>query len=257
MPLGCNSLWIGSALGRVERACLRSFLRVGHAVTLYCYEQPGGVPEGVEVKDAAEILPADRIIRYRGRSVALFANFFRYELQRRGLGLWLDVDQYLVAPVDFDRPYIFGFEEPGVINNGVLRVPPDSPMLADLLAIFEEREVPFWLPPIERLKAARRLRRHGRTDLAKMPWGNAGPKALTALARKHGLTHWALDPEVLYPVHYKQARWIMDPSQRLEDVLTPRSVGLHLWNNIIARYKEQPAPPGSFLERLHEEGRLD
>lgn len=253
----CNTLWIGPALGSVERACLRSLVRAGHPVMLYCYERPEGIPPGVEVKDAAEIIPANRIIKYRGHNPALFSNFFRYELQRRSLGLWVDADHYLVAPIDFDRPYIFGSEDQDTITNGVLQIPPESPLLSDLLAIFDEDVVPFWLPRLERLKAEWRLRRHGRTDLSKMPWGSAGPKALTALARKHCLDGWALDPEILYPIHWRDARWILDPCRKLEDMLGKRSVGLHLWNKLIAPFKDLPAPSGSFLERLQREGQAD
>jgi hypothetical protein len=247
-------LWIGSALGRVERACIRSILRAGHPVTLYRYDRLDGIPEGVDVEDAASILPRAAIIRHKEGSVALFSNWFRYELQRLGKGLWLDTDQYLVAPIEIDTPHLFAFEDSRLINTGVLRLPPDSPMLEDLLAIFEQREVPFWLPPLERWRAARRLRLCGRTGLENMPWGSAGPRALTALARKHGVAHCALPPEIFYPVHYRDALWILDPSRRPEDFLTPRSLGFHLWNKIIAPHKDSPAAEGSFLERLHKEG---
>ena len=57
----CNTLWIGPELGRVERACLRSFLRNGHPVTLYCYDEVAGVPEGVVLADAHEVLPAEQV----------------------------------------------------------------------------------------------------------------------------------------------------------------------------------------------------
>src|SRR5687768_2878830 len=84
----CVTLWIGPSLGAVERACLKSVLRQGHRLALYCYREPIGVPDGVELRDAAEILPEHRIIRHKTGSVALFANWFRYELQRRSLGTW-------------------------------------------------------------------------------------------------------------------------------------------------------------------------
>ena len=32
---------------KIERACLRSVLRQGHRLSLYCYEKPAGVPTGV------------------------------------------------------------------------------------------------------------------------------------------------------------------------------------------------------------------
>lgn len=247
-------LWIGSALGPVERACIRSVLRVGHEITLYSYGRLDGVPDGVDVEDAASILPEEAIIRHKEGSVALFANFFRYELQRLGKGFWLDTDQYLIAPIEIDTPYVFGFQDSRLINNGILRLPTDSPLLEDLLALFDQREIPFWLPALERWRAARRLRKHGRTGLEEMPWGSAGPHALTALAHKHGVAHWAVPSEILYPVHYRDALWILDPGRRPEDFLTPHSLGFHLWNKIIAPYKDERATEGSFLARLHAEG---
>src|SRR5262245_13716406 len=67
-PIDCVTLWIGSRLGRVERACLRSFLRHGHAVRLYSYGPVEGVPEGVRLADAASILPREAIIRHEAGS---------------------------------------------------------------------------------------------------------------------------------------------------------------------------------------------
>ncbi len=249
------TLWIGASLGPVERACLRSVLRQGHPLALYCYERPSGVPDGVEVRDAADVLPAERIVRHReSGSVSLFSNWFRYELQRRALATWVDADVYLLAPLDARQPYLLGFQERRRVNNGVLRLPPDSPVLAPLVALFTDRVVPPWLGWRERRAARRRLERTGRAGLEDMPWGSAGPHALTALLREHGLLRWALPREVLYPVHYRRAEWVADPRQRLEDHVTPRTVAVHLWNELIKRLKDQPAPAGSFLARLQAEG---
>jgi len=125
LTVECASLWIGRSLGPIERACMRSVLRQGHRLSLYCYDRPDGVPHGVELRDAAAILPKTSIIRHHSGSVALFANRFRYELQRRGLGTWLDADAYLVRPLDGSSDYLIGEFEPGRFNNGVLRLPQD------------------------------------------------------------------------------------------------------------------------------------
>ena len=244
-------------MGAVERACLKSILRQGHSLALYCYAPPAGVPEGVELRDAAEIVPENRIIRHKTGSVALFANWFRYELQRRGLGTWLDTDAYLLKPLESEKPYLLGEFEPGRINNGLIRIPPDSPLLPPLIALFEEKSVPRWLPPRARLAAWWRLKTTGRSGLARMPWGSAGPQALTALARHHGLAHLAEPPEVLYPARWEDAAWIADPSVRLEDVITERTVSIHVWNERIKHFKDAPAAPGSFLARLQAEGAPD
>src|SRR5688500_1370812 len=92
----CNSLWLGPRLGPVEQACLLSVLRQGHEMALYCYEEPEGVPEGVNLLDAEEIIPRREIVRSPGGGASFFSNRFRYELQRQGRGTWIDCDLYLL-----------------------------------------------------------------------------------------------------------------------------------------------------------------
>lgn len=251
---GCVTLWIGESLGPVERACMRSVLGQGHGLALYCYRPPSGVPQGVELRDAAAVVPEERVMRHRTGSVAPFADWFRYELQRLGLGTWVDTDLYLLAPLDTDRPYLFGEESHGWINNGVLRLPADSPLLAALLEIFQKPTTPWWLPWRPYLAGRIRELLNGEADLSKMPWGTTGPRALTALAGRFGLADQAFPADVFNPVAWDRADWILDPAMQLADVISERTVAVHLWNECIKTFKNAPAPQGSFLERLHREG---
>jgi hypothetical protein len=250
----CVTLWIGDRLGPVERACLLSVLRQGHSLALYCYRIPAGVPQGVEVRDASEVLPKDRIFTHWTGSVGVFADWFRYELQRRGLGTWLDTDNYLIAPIDLQRPYLFGEYEPGKIANGVVRLPADSRFVGELLELFENPTTPSWLPWRPYLAAKLREMLTGKAALSKMPWGTTGPFAMTAIAKRLGLASEALPSKAFNPVPWRQAEWILDPERTLEEAITDRTVGVHLWNQCIRDYKDKPAPAGSFLHRLQREG---
>ena len=80
MTADCVTLWIGERMGAVERACLRSVMRQGHGVALYCYRTPHGVPAGVELRNAGEIVPESRVFTGRNGSFAAFSDWFRYEL---------------------------------------------------------------------------------------------------------------------------------------------------------------------------------
>jgi hypothetical protein len=251
--LQCLTLWIGDSLGPVERACLGSVLRQGHRLALYCYREPIGIPDGVEICDASEILPELAIIRHRRGSVAPFSDWFRYELLKRGLGTWVDTDMYLLRPLDEEAEYLFGEQRPGFLNNAVLRLPPSSPMLDELLAPFRG-VTPPWLGPRHRMSANLRKWLSGDVDVGAMPWGTTGPAALTAAAGKLGLLSLAQPPEVFYPVPWEDAGWIFNPARRLEEMVTDDTVGIHLWNECIRSLKEQPPPKGSFLERLCIEG---
>jgi hypothetical protein len=248
------SFWLGPKLGPIERACLRSMVRHGHPVALYCYDPPAGAPEAIELRDAADIFPRSEVIRHKTGSVALFSNRFRYELQRRGLGTWVDTDLYVLKAIDGTCPYLFGQEAPGFFNMGVLRLPPDSPVIAPLLDLFNERTVPPWLRADHRAVARWRLWRTGRTGLARMPWGSAGPAALTAMVKRFGLEALAQPAEVFSPVHWRDAAWLRDPAQQLDDRIGARTVAVHLWNEVIKTFKDQRAAPGSFLARLQAEG---
>ena len=248
-------LWIGVRLSAVERACMRSVLAQGHRLTLYSYDPVEGVPEGVEQADAATILPRCAIITHRSGSIALFSDHFRFELQRRGLGIWLDCDAYLIAPLMPDAGgYLLGWLDHDWIGAGVLALPPDSPLITPVLRLFEQPFVPGWLRWPDRLRAHWRGWRGGGVNLAELPWGVAGPLALTGLARQHGLNRLALPQPVLYPWTWQQADWIFDPARSLDDFVTPETRALHLFNYLIAPRKEVPAPPGSFLARLQVEG---
>lgn len=55
-------------------------------------------------------------------------------------------------------------------------------------------------------------------------------------------------------MRWEKADWILDPAVRLEEVVTERTVALHLWNECIKGFKGEPAPEGSFLYRLQQEG---
>jgi hypothetical protein len=228
-------------------------MRQGHRLTLYCYDEPIGIPEGVELKDAADILPESSILRHRSGSVAPFSDWFRYEMLRRGLGTWIDTDMYLLQPLDEHSDYLFGEERAGVINNAVLRLPASSPVLKEVLAPFEGT-MPGWLAPRHLITS--RLRKWlGRgIDLGAMPWGTTGPAALTAAAAEFGLSSCAMPPIVFYPVPWQRADWIIDPSLRLEQLVSTETVGIHLWNECIRHFKDRPAPQGSFLHRLQSEG---
>lgn len=251
----CVILWIGDSLGTIERACIKSILRHGHSLALYCYRTPAGVPDGVEVRDASPILPRSSIPESWMKRSDLYSDWFRYEIQKRGLGIWLDLDVYLVAPLDLGRANLFGEYEPGKINGAVLRLPPDSPMLPKLLEPFEKSRIPDWVSWRWRLEGWARERAFGKADLLRTPFGVTGPYALTAMAHRCGLASEALPAEVFYPVEWREASWILDPSIKPKDVTTGQTVGIHLWNEVIRRFKNEPAPQGSFLRQLQDEGR--
>ena len=254
MRADCVTLWIGDSLGVIERACLKSMVRQGHSVALYCYGTPAGVPAGVRVEDASAILPRSSFPPQWSNRSDLYSDWFRYVLQERDLGTWLDLDVYLVAPLELESPYLFGEYEPGKINGAVLRLPPDAPVLDRLLRQFDGKSVPDAMPWRKRISGELRRAIRGNYPLEHAPWGTTGPFALTRYVPQFGLSGYARNSEVFYPAPWQKADWIADPNVDLDQFVTNETIAVHLWNELLKNFKHKPAAAGSFLARLQAEG---
>lgn len=252
MPQQILSLWIGGELGTIERLSLRSFVAHGHPVALYSYGAVKGVPGGVEQRDAATVMPRDMAmaLRYANGSYALFANMFRLELQRLGLGLWVDVDVVAMRELDLDGPFVVGRESDRFLNNAVLKLSPDSPVLRDWLAVAASGRVPPWLP-FHRAPGAWVRQAFGQAiHPSELPFGTFGPKTITALAARHGLTGEAQPEPVFYPLHPRDAERLYDPTLTLGSIVTGATRTIHLWNEKLGALKKTAPPAGSILSDL-------
>lgn len=248
-----NAIWIGSELGQIHAACLRSFLRVGHEVVLHCYSAPVDAPKGVKLADAAKLLPKDRLVRHReSNSYSLFSNLLRYELLRAGLGLYVDCDMFCVRPIE-DEDHIFGWSSPKSINNAVLKLPADSRVLGELCKIKDGAFIPPWCGLSYRMRVRLGLML-GRPApaLEELPWGWTGPKALTWYANRYGISRLGKSQEVFYPLDNSKVALLFDPDRTIDDLITPRTLAVHLYNEYFKRRSLHaiPVPPSSPLGRM-------
>jgi hypothetical protein len=250
-----NMLWVEGRLGPIERACIRSVLAQGHRLVLWHYAPLEGVPDGVELRDGDAIIPRGRLFRHIPTgSYSLFSNLFRYRLLQLGYGLWFDSDTYLIKPIPPGDDHVYGFGHVGVVAMGVFGLPQDSAVLEELIAYFDARRIPPWLPLRWRLRFAAERALYGTYRIERMPWGNLGPNALTFLLRKHGLIARARPQVVFSPWTWEQADWVLRGGERLEDWIAPETLAVHLFNQMIRDRKNAPAPFDSFLGRLQREG---
>lgn len=252
-PLRLNALWVGGSLGYLEQACLASAVAVGHPVSLYTYHGISNVPASIDVRDARDVLPQERLIHNKATgSVALGSDIFRYELMRHGLGCWIDADVYFLKPLTFgDDRLVCGFEDEQAVCSAILQIPQHSPLLADLLAFVNADPVipPWW--PLDEQERQQKLAMQGRAlKLEDMPWGTAGPKALTHFIGKNGLTAEVTPREVFYPLHWSEAGRLFLPDGRVEENFTPQTRAIHLWNAMIQRQKNADIDPASFIAEI-------
>lgn len=115
-----SSFWYGDSLTELEVLCIRSFIYFGYQYNLYLYDDVDKVPEGVNIKDASEILDRDELFFYQkgfnSGSVSGFSNIFRYKLLYDRGGTWVDTDLCLLSDsLGFDSHNVF-VKEPKIQN---------------------------------------------------------------------------------------------------------------------------------------------
>ena len=255
-----NSLWVGNRLGYLERLCLVSGLATGHKFTLWSYapDKLEGVPEGVELRNAADIMPEERLLRYADTgSVALGANFWRYELLSRGLGYWVDMDFYFLRAIDFTDDYVFGWEYAGWINNAVLLAPPQSKMVADLNSLPQANVRPPWFGPKRSLAFYWQKLTKGPISLEEMPWGTYASGLVTHVIKSNGLEPHAKSPTTFYPVEWKDARILYGPAEIVESKLSQDTCAVHMWHSRLVGLFDKPPAKGSYIDLACQKHGID
>lgn len=246
------SLWVGPALGDIERMCLASFIAHGHPVALYGYDLIKNMPTGVELRDASKVMSREALEQHRGAggSLALFSDRFRYELQRLSLGLWVDTDVVCHRPITLEGPFIAGRESDEFLNGAVLKLAHDSPLLNALIRAYDRNRLPSWvsftraphLKALDLLGVSIPPQRH--------PRGTHGPRAITAVAAAFGLTGAAQRQTVFYPIHPRYAEQAFVPGRHLEEFVTDDTLTIHLWNEKLGVLRKSAPPPGSIMAAL-------
>lgn len=236
-----NAVWVGDTLGAVHAACLRSFLRHGHRVVLHSFEAIVDVPRGIELVNAENLMERSEIVRYKKNgSLALTANIYRYRILQEGLGIYVDCDVFCLRPFP-EQKFLFGKESDICINNAVLNVPAEHPLLDTLIeASNDPYFIPWWLPPKKQRRRRIRKAIGFSVHISHQPWGTIGPRLLTRAVERHGLTNQAMPIDVFYPCSFYHTDLLFEPGLSVEDLVTHRSLGIHLWHSALVNRRNIP-----------------
>ncbi|MHA7851836.1 hypothetical protein [Roseovarius sp.] len=250
--------WDGPPLSFIERLCTKSFVDAGHKVVLFSYGKVEGVPAGVEMAPASDILPhPDTMLRHdRTGSPAPYSDKFRYHLLARHDGLvWSDTDAYCLKPFEPKDGYFFGRETDDVVANGVLALPASSPTLKALIDMCDdEYTIPVWM---RRAQVREIKTRHDAGDpmhVSEMPWGVWGPRALSHFLKQHDEFRHALEPHVLYPVGFAERRLYFRRAALTWNLVRDDTVSIHFYGRrcrqlLKIKFDGVP-PPSSVLGEL-------
>jgi hypothetical protein len=200
---------------------------------VFSYEPVERLPEGAEARDASEVASFDLVKDYVERSrYTIAANLWRYALLRKGLGIWIDADLYLFRPIVSPGDYSFAWQDAKTINNAVLHLPSGSELLSKL-----------WKFVTEEYPAG---------SLDQLPWATTGPTILTRFALETGDARWALERRVFYPIPWQLYMASFQPTGDWRRWCSDRTVGIHLWNQLLPDSAVENAPAGTLLHDIME-----
>lgn len=254
------SLWIGEKLQYLNQLCLKSHLRHGHPVTLYCTDEVTNAPEGVEVKPATDIMdiPMDIVEQ---TSASFLSNVFRYKMIRATGAIWIDCDAFCHKPFPDDWQWIYaGHGMRGALNCGVVGLPQHCELIDQLIDYYDNLPdmVPWWNKNQRRkmerqnndLPHAVKIYRTERTAF--------GPQAFTYFAQQTGDYDRAMTPDVLYPVPFQLNDIFYDPHGRVEGWFTDATVSVHLYTNGTKPWWRRHVPlENSYAWRMCQEVGID
>lgn len=258
------ALWIGGNLSYLEQLCLKSFVDAGQHTILFTYGGVGNVPEGVELRDANEVLPgADVLTNERTGSPALHSDLFRYHMLAQNDDLiWVDTDAYCVKRFVTPDGHFHAYESKEGINGGVLGLPRDSDTLGALLEFTSDAyAIPEWYKGSER-QALEDARAQGTpVHAGEMAWGVWGPHALTHYLKKTGEVRHTMPQVTLYPVHYKDRRLMTKPSFDADAFITDETFSIHFYGRrmrarLVEKFDGVPRPK-SLIGRLVRKHGID
>lgn len=222
-----QAFWFGGPLPPLAWLCISSFVRFGHRVHLYSYDQLS-LPSGVKGRPADSVLPRESV-RFVHGSYSTFSNVFRYALLEKAGGWWIDTDVLCLGnPIPVCN-IAFAEEQSGRFNTALMKFPKGHPLVKDLLAQAQNG------------------------DLDQIAWGDLGGTLLTTVINKHRVGSLAQPKQTFYPLHWLESYKVLFPEFTCEiyDRIS-RQPFLHFWNYMyhFMGYDSSKFRPlgGSFLD---------
>jgi hypothetical protein len=228
-------LWHGSPLSIFEELSMLSFVRRGHDVEIYSYDELE-VPNGVTLCDANEILRSEEVFSYddglaKG-SFSAFSNLFRFKMLLEKGGIWSDPDVLCLRALhDLPDASVGRVGSKDYVNGAVLKFAKGNAICKELY------------------ERTRELNR-------RIALGQTGSLIRDAVM-KHGTSITVLPSTAFYPITWHQTWMLLDPDETANcEALASSSLCVHWWNTAITMEiglpKDALPPEGSYLYKAAE-----
>jgi mannosyltransferase OCH1-like enzyme len=238
-----QAFWHGRPLPVLQWACLQSFVRRGHRVHLYTYDEIE-VPPGVEVMPAAEVVPRSQIFYFDNldnnipRDISPFSDFFRFRLLLERGGWYVDTDVLCLAATFPACAFAWAQELPEMaphkIGTSQIKFPAGDPIARRL---YEE---------CDRLRPTFTIREQ------------LGPFLISEILAEYPVpdSHFG-NPDAFYPLRWIETYKLWLPSYRAEIARKANdALFINCYNSLFSYMKLSNSglpPRGSFLMDMYEE----
>lgn len=201
----------------MERLCIASFLNNGHEFHLYTYGEIDNISEGAVLKDASEIVPPERIFKYKDRdSYSGFSNIFRYQLLLERGNHWVDTDLICLSPLNMESDYIFAsamWKNAAWVESCIIKTPPGSEIMEYC------------------------LRESSKQNPNELEWDEIGPVLLQNAIETYGLQPHVSKPYAFCPVPTDDWYKFLNGSLLVPWIETAKmsifkTKTVHLWNEM-------------------------
>ncbi|MFC1485636.1 glycosyltransferase [Candidatus Latescibacterota bacterium] len=236
---------------------ISSFVQNGHTFHLYVYDDIAGVPEGTVVKDANEIVPAERIFKYREHdSFSGFSNLFRYRLLLEKGGCWVDTDVVCMRPFRFEQDHLFVnvLEGRPFFNLACVHTTPP------FITFGRGYYINSWFikAPAGSAIMDYCYRESLTRDTNTLDWGDIGPRLMTAAVKLFDMERYIVPYETFFPINEHQWRQLISGSPvacwKWRNARN-RSYGVHLYHEMWRRNNinmNATFPADSIYEKLKQ-----
>ena len=217
-----STFWSGKISLR-EYVCINSFLEKSHNFCVYSYEELKGLPKGVELRDAAEIVSKKEYLLYKEKLPNrwdLFSDKFRYNLLYKKGGWWVDTDIIcLKKEINIKSEDTFMcYYDNKEINNACLKFPKGDAVMKYCVDYIKDWEIA------------------NNFEYEKLSWGLFAPPLITKAVKSLNRLNEVYFYEYAYPIEMKHSLDILKKNKKkfiLEKL--ENSYFSHLWNEILSR----------------------
>lgn len=207
-----QGFWQGP-ITTMERLSMESFLQNGHDLHVFSYGPLDGVPAGVIVKDAREVMSESEAETFR--CPAQLSDFFRIALLYKLGGWYVDLDTVCIQPFQFSEDFCFYRDrDESTISFAVSKAPAGSDLMRHCYTYLAA------MSPEER---------------SNLPWQAIGSDFACGAVEFFHLTRYAQPGYVFDPVQWQRARMVVDPIVKFD---LSRSYAVHLFH---AAWNDGPA----------------